>query len=301
MTSFAIPDQTLALLLKQNVSIEEAESHLTNSGVECYQEDTVDTDGTLSKFLRTGSRGQGPGFWINVHNTCWPDEIKPPLLTWGGYSFSGGLNRAAQFQVNWKDASEIVRKHQAVVLIESHRSPADLRSPKEQLCTAVEVAHLALVLGAMPGVLAYFCPGGEVLLPIPMLDEILQASKVAGFPPLDLFANLRLSWLDDRWIIFETIGNAQLGLRDFEVYADSKQHDLNDIAAWLRRWSWQHLQAENALEDGSVASGPGEAKFDVVYADDALLAPKRPVIRLIAQDEAKMPEGLPARLRIDRT
>ncbi|PQO31352.1 hypothetical protein C5Y96_13510 [Blastopirellula marina] len=298
--AIATPTQTVALLTKRCLTMDELESHLNNNGIKCYQEDGIESDGTLYKFLRTGLRGQGPDLWINVHHARWPEVIEPHIGTWGDHTFTDGLKRAVQFQVNWKDAAKAVQEHQAVVLVQRFQSPADLCSPTEQMAIAVELARVSLAIGAMPEVVAYFCPGGEVLLPIAMLDEILPASKLTGIPPLDLFTNLRLSWLDDRWVIFETIGNAQLGLPDFEVYADSQQHDLNEIAAWLRRWSLQHFQAEKALQDGSVASGPGGASFDVIYAKDALLAPKRLVIRLIAQDEAKMPGGLPARLRIDR-
>lgn len=298
--AIATPTQTVALLTKRPLTIDAVESHLKSNGIECYLEDTTKSDGTACKVLRTGTPGQGPGVWVSVHDTRWPEVIEPNLQTWGKHSFSGGLKRAVQFQVNWQDAAKAVEEHRALVLVQRFPSPDDQASPAEHLTHAVDVAKLSLAIAGMSEVVAYFCPGGEVLLPIVMLDEILPASKLTGIPPLDLFANLRLSWLDDRWVIFETIGNAQLGMPDIEVYADSQQHDLNEIAAWLRRWSLQQFQAEKALHDRSVTGGPGDASFDVVYADDALLAPKRAVVRLIAQDEARMPDGLPARLRIER-
>lgn len=298
--AIAIPNQTVALLTKRCLTIDELESHLKANGIECNQEEAVDPSGESCHSLKTRPAGQGFDLSITVRESRWPEEIEPGSHVWGRHSFSNGLKRAVRFQVNWKDADKAVQEHQGVVLVQRFQTPDEVLSPAEHLVSAVEVAKVGLAIGAMPEVVAYFCPGGEVLLPIEMLDEILPASKLTGIPPLDLFANLRLSWLDDSWVIFETIGNPQLRLPDFEVYADSEQHDLNEIAAWLRRWSLQHFQADKMLEDGSVTTGPGGASFDVVYASDALLAPKRPVIRLIAHDEAKMPDGLPARLRIAR-
>ncbi|WDI44808.1 hypothetical protein [Bremerella sp. P1] len=296
--SKAVCTQALALLTKRVFSLEEIQQQLEAGKFPCTIEDA---DGeNVGRTLQGQLPNGGPSVVIEIVNSVWPAKIEADQDL-GPFSHGQSLERACKFNVNWTKAAEVAAQHQGIVLVRMLPDSSEPVSATEVLTQLMALAKVSLAIGSLPDVAGYFCPGGEIFVPIEVLDEILQASKVAGFPPLDLFANLRLSWLDDRWIIFETIGNAQLGLRDFEVYADSKQHDLNDIAAWLRRWSWQHLQAENALENGSVASGPGEAKFDVVYADDALLAPKRPVIRLIAQDEAKMPEGLPARLRIDRT
>ncbi|QDU78010.1 hypothetical protein Pan97_50890 [Bremerella volcania] len=295
--SKAVHTQALALLTKRVFSLKEIQEQLEAGELSCTIEQADDENSVRT--LQGKLPSDGPIVAIEIVEAPWPAKIEPEQDL-GPFSYSGALERACKFNVNWTKAAEVAAQHQGVVLVRMRNETSEPSTATEVLTQLMALAKVSLSIGLLPDVAGYFCPGGEIFVPVEVLDEILQASKVAGFPPLDLFANLRLSWLDDRWIIFETIGNAQLGLRDFEVYADSKQHDLNDIAAWLRRWSWQHLQAENALEDGSVASGPGEGSFDVVYADDALLPPKRPVIRLIAQDEAKMPEGLPARLRIDR-
>ncbi|MEW4563584.1 hypothetical protein AB1K70_13710 [Bremerella sp. JC770] len=293
--SKAVSTQALALLTQRVFSLEEIQRQLEAGKFPCTIEETGGGD-----VLRGKLPHDGPDVVIEVVASAWPDKIEPEQDL-GPFTRSGALERACKFNMNWTNAAEVAHQHQGVILVRMVQPEgAASEKPTEVLAQLIAVAKVSRAIGTLPDVAGYFCPGGEIFVPIEVLDEILQASKVAGFPPLDLFANLRLSWLDDRWIIFETMGNTQLGMRDFEVYADSKQHDLNDIAAWLRRWSWQHLTAENALEDGTVTQGPGDASYDVLYADDALLAPKRSVIRLIAQDEAKMPEGLPARLRIDR-
>lgn len=294
--SKAVSKQALALLTKRVFSLEEIQQQLEAGKLPCTIEQA---DGEGSRTLQGRLPNDGPIVIVEVVESPWPAKIDTGQDL-GPFSYGESLERACKFNVNWTKAAEVAAEHKAVVLVRMQYETAEPITATDVLAQMMALAKVSLAIGSLPDVAGYFCPGGEIFVPVEVLDEILQASKVAGFPPLDLFANLRLSWLDDRWIIFETIGNAQLGLPDFEVYADSKQHDLNDIAAWLRRWSWQHLQADSALEDGSVAIGPGDAKFDVLYADDALLAPKRKVIRLIAQDEAKMPEGLPVRLRIDR-
>jgi len=293
--SKAVNTQALALLTQRVFSLEEIQQQLEAGKLPCTIEETGG-----GQVLRGKLPHDGPDVVIEVVASPWPDKIEPEQDL-GPFTHRGALERACKFNVNWTKAAEVAAQHRGVVLVRMvQQEDSASESPTEVLTQLMAVAKVSRAIGSLPDVAGYFCPGGEIFVPIEVLDEVLQASKVAGFPPLDLFANLRLSWLDDRWIIFETIGNTQLGMPDFEVYADSKQHDLNDIAAWLRRWSWQHLKAENALEDGTVTQGPSDASFDVVYADDALLAPKRRVIRLIARDEQKMPEGLPARLRIDR-
>ncbi|MFN3149426.1 hypothetical protein [Bremerella sp.] len=294
--SKAVSKQALALLTKRVFSLEEIQQQLEAGKLPCTIEQA---DGEGARTLRGQLPSPGPVFVIEIVESAWPAKIDTGQDL-GPYSYGESLERACKFNVNWTKAAEVAAQHKAVVLVRMQHEAAEPISATEVLAQMMALAQVSLAIGSLEDVAGYFCPGGEIFVPVEVLDEILQASKVAGFPPLDLFANLRLSWLDDRWIIFETIGNAQLGLPDFEVYADSRQHDLNEIAAWLRRWSWQHLQADSALVDGSVAIGPGDAKFDVLYADDALLAPKRNVIRLIAHDEEKMPEGLPGRLRIDR-
>ncbi|MBA2114722.1 hypothetical protein [Bremerella alba] len=290
--------QALALLAKRVFTLEEIQKQLEAGKLPCSLVEADDQGG--SRKLQGKLPHGGPDIIIETVESPWPAKIEPEQDL-GPFSYSGALERACKFNVNWAQATEEAAQHQAIVLVRMLQETNEPSSAADVLARLMALAKVSLSIGSLPDVAGYFCPGGEIFLPIEVLDEILQASKVAGFPPLDLFANLRLSWLDDRWIIFETIGNAQLGLPDFEVYADSKQHDLNEVAAWLRRWSWQHFQKENALKDRNVTVGPKEARFDVVYADDALLAPKRAVVRLIAQDEAKMPDGLPARLRIDRT
>ncbi len=288
--------QALALLTTRVFSLEEIQQRLEAGKLPC----TIETarDGTLPPKLHAQLSGSGLNIGVEILESPWPNTFQPDQDL-GPFSHSGALERACKFNVNWAQAGEFAQQHQGVVLVRMRYDAADDPSPPDALARLMALARITLGIGSLPDVAGYFCPGGEVFVPVEVLEEILQASKVAGFPPLDLFVNLRLSWLDQRWVIFETIGNAQLRLPDFEVYVDSEQHDLNDIAAWLRRWTWQHFQAENALVDGSVTHGPGNASFNVVFADDALLEPQRVVIRLIAQDEAKMPEGLPKRLRID--
>jgi len=294
--SSAVTTQALAVLTQRAFTLEEIQTQL-DAGK--FPSEIKEANDALGRRALHGTLPDGgPAVLIEVIDSPWPDarEAEQDL---GPFSYRGALQRACRFNVNWTQADEAADKHRGVVLVRMLSGPSEPSSPVEVLTRLVALAKVTLAIGTLPDVSGYFCPGGEIFVPVEVLEEILQASKVAGFPPLDLFANLRLSWLDDRWVIFETIGNAQLGLRDFEVFADSEQHDLNEIASWLRRWTWQHLRPEKAFEDGSIAEGPGQARFDVIFAEDALLEPKRPVIRLIAQDEAKMPDGLPQRLRID--
>ncbi len=298
--SIQVPTQTLALLTKGTISLEDVEQHLSANGIKCHLEDAVRPSGVMKSFARSTLSDDGSMVLIESCAFPWSELAGSDALAANGDFSQESLERACQFQMSWEGVEGAIAEHHAIVLVSIVEEAGKTLSPVSQLRRLVDLSKTVLAIGHHPEVTAYFCPAGEVLLPVAMLAELLQTSQIAEVPPLDLFSNLRLSWLDERWVIFETIGNSQLLLPDFEIYADSQQHDLNELASWLRRLSWRQLTPENALADSHAIQNPQGADFDVVYAEDALLSPSRNVVRLIARDELAMPNGLPKRLRIER-
>lgn len=290
--------QAIALLTRRPLELAEVTQQLTSSGFVCHQAEGTAPDGSPQLQIRGTFQGNGDEIVVDVLADRWPETLLTPAA-WGPCTTSDSLARAVQHSPCWEEAAQKVEQHQGVVLLRFFEGATLPQSRDEHVLRFLALLKLAIALSALPEVSVYFCPGGEVLLPLEFVGDVLHTSQMVGMPPFDLLANLRLSWLDERWIIFETIGNQQIDLPDLEVYADSQGKDLNEIASWLRRWSWQHFQPALALQEGTIVEGPSGAKFQVVLANDPLLPPRRSVVRLICQDETAMPEGLPARLRID--
>ncbi len=290
--------QAIALLAKCPLALDTVFQQLTTAGFVCEQSEGLAPDGSTQLQIRGTFQGKGDEIVVDVLPSRWPETYKVPSA-WGPWTTSDSLMRAVQHSPGWEEAAEHVDEHQGLVLLRFFEGETLPQSRDEHILRFLALTKLVIALSSLPEISTYFCPGGEVLLPLEFVGDVLQTTQMVGMPPFDLLANLRLSWLDQRWILFETIGHQQIDLPDLEVYTDSQGKDLNEIASWLRRWSWQHFQPATALEDRTTVEGPGGAKFQVHLADDALLPPRRSVIRLICQDEAPMPEGLPKRLRID--
>lgn len=290
--------QAVALLTDCPLELESVFGQLTTAGFVCELIEGNAPDGSARLQIRGAFRGDGDAIVVDTFPNRWPEALEVPS-TWGPCTTSDSLARAVRHSAGWEEAREFVDQHQGFLLLRFFEGASTPQTRDERITSFLALVKLVRALSELPEVTAFFCPGGEVLLPLEFLGDVLQTTQMVGMPPFDLLANLRLSWLDERWIIFETVGNRQIDLADLEVYADSQGKDLNEIASWLRRWSWQHSLPEKGLVDGSIVDGPNGTKFQVIFADDALLAPKRNVVRLVCQDSTPMPEGLPQRLQID--
>lgn len=292
----------IAFLTRRALTLEEVVGCFPEIGLTLGTRPQAPAPGFPSQFARRELIGlNGVEIHIDVLDQTWPETFDQAgsANPWGPFTESGGLSRALKFENRWPEAEQVVRQHQGAILLRLGEESPDTKA-ETRLWAAVALAQSAVFLKPLDGLTAYFCPGGEVLWPVEAFVELLNTSQTVGIPPLDLLAHLRLAWLDENWVIFETVGNTQLAIPDIEVYADSRHYDLNEIASWLRRWSVQLLQGKVPLENGTQVTGPGERLFQVVPASDSLQPPRRDVLRMIPQDGQPMPQGLPQRLRIDR-
>ena len=235
---------------------------------------------------------------IDVIDRHWPREIDADEVEfWGPLSYSQGLARAAAFNVIWEEAAQVVDAHRGVILLRLFEPPPELGSEAVfRMFRSLKLAEVAAALVGLPGLAAYFCPSGEVLLPVDLFAEIVEASETAKFPPLDLFANLRLAWLDERWALFDTVGNTAWAVNDIEIFCDSERHDLNETAQLLRQWTLQQFDGNFPPDGGGMVPGPGGEAFTPRQVGDSLEPPERAVIRLVPEEWSTMPMGLPERL-----
>ncbi|MEX1041604.1 MAG: hypothetical protein WDZ51_13280 [Pirellulaceae bacterium] len=210
-----------------------------------------------------------------------------------------GLQRSLEQCWVWDTASAAVSRHQAVVRVRRESTGAEggvLDTPQVTARDVTQLIRQALAAATLPGVLAYFQPAGEVLLPPHVVAEMLEHATIAQIPPLDLWSNIRLSWLTDDWSLVETIGNIQLGLPDVEVYYEHDRQETNDVAALARSVSLRMLQEESAPKTGESFETHAGGRFVVKAANENLLPPNRPIARLLPEDGGELPEDLARRL-----
>jgi len=241
------------------------------------------------------------GFQVEIHavDHPWLSEFTSAdqQLMWGPFSRSNSLDRACKFNPIWEQSTEVARQHQGLIVCKMVSEDNSSDDVKRQILLATAFLDTILPVAKVDGISAYFCPGGEVVWPVDMFVEVVTSAQLAKVPPIDVFSNLRLAYLDERWAIFDTVGNSQFGLRDLEIYFNSEESDLNAIASQLRQWTLEQISTADALEDGQTVAGPDE-DYLVRWTDDSLEPPVRDVIRLIAEDHSSMPTGLPKRLGI---
>lgn len=234
----------------------------------------------------------------------WPDKTDwdgHPAAEFGLGTEPWGLQRSLEQCWVWDAAPSAVAGHRAVVRVRRETigvKADDLDSTQEAARNVIQLIRAALNAANLPGVLAYFQPAGEVLLPIHHVAEMLEHATIAQIPPLDLWSNIRISWLTDDWSLVETIGNIQLDLPDVEIYFKHDQQETNDVAALARAVSLRMLSESSVPSIGQEFATHDGSKFSVVKPTENLLPPNRPIARLLSEDRGDLPKELAKRLGI---
>ncbi|MCB9896190.1 MAG: DUF4261 domain-containing protein [Planctomycetes bacterium] len=243
---------------------------------------------------------------VDVVNRKWPDHMGDPagepelFAAWtfghfGPYAYPGNLERAGEHNLTWEDAGDAVENHEAFVRIrlsyvfgagdDAPVMPGDC-DPLHELNF---VYSLAGQLMAMPGAVALFNPGGEVLTSGEMLARSLQWSADNELEPLDVWSNLRFFQLDDSWSLMDTVGNAQFNLPDLEAVFQPADHEPNDVAALLRNITGYLIENGPVIEDGHTVDGPGGDTWGVHAFSDSLSSPPRDVLCFVPAEGNEPP------------
>lgn len=244
---------------------------------------------------------------VDVVHRPWPDHMgdptKEPELfgAWtfghfGPFAFPGNLERAAEQNLTWEHAGKDVKKHTAFVRVrlsyifgaggDAPVMPAD--------CDALDelnfVYGIAAKLVQMPGAIAMFNPGGEVLTTGEMLERSLKWAAEHELQPLDVWANIRIFQVDDEWTLMDTVGHAQFDLPDLEAVFKQSEKDPNEVAALLRNITSYLLEQGPVIQDGHTVDGPDGAAWGVHAFRDALSSPPRDVLCLVPTEGDEPPE-----------
>lgn len=248
---------------------------------------------------------------VDVVDRPWPDDMGDPkdgtslfgawtLGQLGPLTFPGNLARAAQQAWRWRDgAPAAVAAHQGFVRLRltyvggaSQDAPVMPRDcdPVHELEFLTRAARALLDL---PSALAFFVPGGEILLSRELLDGISRHFHAHGLPPVAAWCNLRLFNLDGGWSLMDTVGNWQLDLPDMEAAFPKGSRDLGEVDEFLRNATDYHREkGADIVKDGETMDLSGRPPWRGLHFEDSLLSPPRRVLRWIPVDAPDVPQVL---------
>lgn len=249
----------------------------------------------------------------DIVSRAWPDGMGAPngpeaalFAAWGmGHfgpcTYPGNLARAAQHAYAWDQDGEHAHAHQAFVRVRSsyvfggHSDAPVLPDDYEPLDEIRFVTDVAVRLASLPGAIAVFNPGGELLLDPERIRGIRTGEDEGGELCVNAFANVRMFRPeidpDEPWMLFDSVGMGQVDLQDHEAAAPAGSCEASTVAGLV------YSMAEYDLERGGVV-GPRDTATDLddgfwrARVDgDSLLEPPRPVLRWFP-DGAAVPEML---------
>lgn len=243
---------------------------------------------------------------VDVVNQPWPDSMGDPqsdsmtFAAWsmghfGPFAFPGSLARARQHPWAWQPAQTIAEGHRGFIRLrisyvfgarrDTPVMPADCDPVAEMkfLCEA------ATALLNVPGVICYFNPNGEVLRDYASFRQVWDPCMEQQKVPLSLWMNIRSFNLNEKLGFMDTIGNAQLDIRDVEAVFPFGEYDPSDIDYYLRNVTHYLLGLDREMESGEEIDGPGESNLSwtMEVLDQGVVDPPRRVLRLYPKSSDK--------------
>ena len=243
---------------------------------------------------------------VDVVNHPWPDDMGDPkedpeifgawsMSGFGPVTFPAGLTRAMQQSWVWPEGKTLPTQHQGFIRVRSsYAFGADENAPiwpddydaEQDLEFVTKVATSLLVL---PQALCYFNPGGEVLRNRELTEECLEYSAERSLPPLELWSNVRLFNIDERFSLMDTVGNQQLDLPDLEAVF-SRDYDCGEVDGFLRNVTYYLLSNGDGIKDHDTLDGPRNIRWQAHRFENGLTVPPRPVICFLPMDENEPPQ-----------
>jgi hypothetical protein len=241
---------------------------------------------------------------VDVVNQPWPDSMGDPKgdpLLFGAWSmgqfgpltFPGGLARAAQHNWSWEPARTIAQQHRGFIRLRlSYGFGAASDAPlMPQDCDPLDeldiVCQAAMALLALPGVICYYNPNGEVLRDRASFCETWKACAEEEKLPFLLWSNIRFFHLSPSLRLMDTVGNGQFDRPDIEAVFPHDKYDPGDVDYYLRNVTQYVYGLERELQSGEEIDGPGESNLGwTIEASDAVAEPPRRVLRLYPKANA---------------
>ncbi|MEW6283329.1 MAG: hypothetical protein AB1758_32270 [Candidatus Eremiobacterota bacterium] len=230
---------------------------------------------------------------VSLVDAPWPDlsaDDPGAFLAWSeGWltplGYPGALERAG---LHSPGGADILAGHRAFVrLLLSYSLGED--SPHRPVgCDPVDeldrLLRMARCLVGLPGAVAFFNPGGEILMKPDDLDRLLGLPQL----PMDAWANLRVFGAEDDWTVIDSVGMAQLDVVDQEACfpptlrgaqaAPPPTRKLEGAANFVRNASL-YLMRERPIKTGDTLAG-----WVAIAAREGLALPPRPTLRWFPVD-----------------
>lgn len=176
--------------------------------------------------------------------------------------------------------------------VPAHQGHVRLRGRGDDRVAALRAAtDAARAILAHPAAVAYVNPAGETVCDRAAIDASLARHDPRGIPPIDLWSSVRRVDRDDGWTVMDTVGMAQLGVRDHEACFAVERYRVGDIEAFLRNVSIHLVRRGDVIADGDTVDGPGGVAWRAYRLQRGLRA-GGPVLRWFPEDGAEAPEAL---------
>lgn len=242
---------------------------------------------------------------VDVVNRPWPDDMGDPKASpflfgawtmghFGPFAFPGSLERAGQHSWTWAGGRTVAQGHRGFVRMRTSYTfgAADdapvLPTEYDPVNEMMFLSRVTVALLGAPGVLCYFNPNGEVLRDRKSFVDFWKPCTAAGKIPLQLWSNVRLFKVNDRLTLMDTVGHAQLDVRDVEAVFPTDRYNPRDVDYYLRNVAHYLLDLGRDIETGEAIDGPGETNLSwtVEQVDQSPISPPRRLLRLYPKDQA---------------
>jgi Domain of unknown function (DUF4261) len=298
--------QGLVVLLSKPVALEEIEELIDGHG-ELSRKPASESWEISGPTILVPYRPEVNGYVsLDLVDRAWPDEMGHPQETpilfgswsmghFGPCTFPGNLARALQQSWHWPVAKQVVPEHRAFIRV---RSSYIFGAKPNRTCLPQDYAphpELLFLTGIIrnlmghPHILAYFNPGGEVLMGMKEFNDAVEFSKTHSLPPLNVWSNVRLFNFDENWLVMDTIGMEQLDLPDHEACFPKTTYQPRQVAGMLRDVSLYLLKSGEVIKDGHTMDGPGNCRWQAKSFADGLSPAPRRVLRWFPCDGSKPP------------
>ena len=251
---------------------------------------------------------------VDVLRAPYPDSMGDPeedaelfgawtLAAFGPAAFPGNLARAVQHAVHWPEgARDAAERHGAFVrfrLSYALGKGPDAPVYPEGADPIHELVLLALLGQAtldLPGALAFFQPGAELLLSQRDVRERLGRARKQELPPVDVFAHARFVHVSDApgWSLMDTVGLDALFLPDQEACFRPEAISLDAVHGFLLDLACYLVQEGEVVKPGDTVEGPGGVWRCHAAPENALRPAPRRTLRWFPEGE-----DVPAVFRVE--
>lgn len=303
--------QTACVLLAGECTLSQLEIALQSFEVVKKEEKAKDWHFSGPEIVVSFRPEQNGYILIDVVDQPWPDDMGSPQIdpdlfaAWsmgyfGPFTYPGGLGRARQQCWHWEEGNIASQRHQGFIRIRSTYSlgakPNALVIPEDydSLSEIMIVTEIAAALANMEGSLCYFNPNGESIQSAAMVRDALNWYTESGFPPLNLWSNIRLFNFEQSggWSMMDTVGLGQIDVPDQEACFVTRKYELGEVSNFLINAGLYLLTNGSVIKDGDTMSGPGNKNWQVRIMKHGLLDPPRETLRWFPVDNSKPPDQL---------